>query len=51
VNAAAKARLNPSSSLEQKVENVSKKLERASQLLKSMTAPKSVGGYTRRRRN
>jgi hypothetical protein len=50
-NAAAKARLNPSSSLEQKVENVSKKLERASQLLKSMTEPKSVGGYTRRRRN
>ena len=50
-NAAAKVRLNPSSSLEQKVENVSKKLERASQLLKSMTAPKSVGGYTRRRRN
>jgi hypothetical protein len=50
-NAAAKVRLNPSSSLEQKVENVSKKLERASQLLKSMTEPKSVGGYTRRRRN
>jgi hypothetical protein len=50
-NAATKARLNPSSSLEQKVENVSKKLERASQLLKSMTEPKSVGGYTRRRRN
>jgi len=50
-NAAAKVPLNPSSSLEQKVENVSKKLERASQLLKSMTEPKSVGGYTRRRRN
>ena len=50
-NAAAKARANPSSSLEQKVENVGKKLERASQLLKSMTEPKSVGGYTRRRRN
>jgi hypothetical protein len=50
-NVAAKVPLNPSSSLEQKVENVSKKLERASQLLKSMTEPKSVGGYTRRRRN
>jgi hypothetical protein len=49
--AAAKAYVNSSSSLEQKVENVSKKLDRASQLLKSMTAPKSVGGYTRRRRN
>ena len=46
---AAKAYVN--SSLEQKVENVSKKLETASQLLKSMTAPKSVGGSTRRRRN
>jgi predicted phage tail protein len=49
--AAAQAYLSSSSSLEQKVENVSKKLERASQLLKSMSAPKSGGGYTRRRRN
>ena len=51
VNAAAKASVNPSSSLEQQVENVGKKLESASQLLKSMTAPKRVGGSTRRRRN
>lgn len=51
VNAAAKASVNPSSSLEQQVENVGKKLESASQLLKSMTAAKRVGGSTRRRRN
>lgn len=50
-NAAAKASVNPSSSLEQQVESVSKKLETANQLLKSMTAPKRVGGSTRRRRN
>ena len=51
VNAAAKVSVNPSSSLEQQVENVGKKLESASQLLESMTKPKRVGGSTRRRRN
>ena len=51
VNAAAKVSVNPSSSLEQQVESVSKKLESASQLLESMTTPKRVGGSTRRRRN
>lgn len=50
-NVAAKASVNPSSSLEQQVENVGKKLESASQLLESMTKPKRVGGSTRRRRN